>query len=83
MEYCNNGVMELWATRTKRRFLENFPWLEPSFQYSIISVSQNFHFTHPSIIPVGLSFVLQIGVGRRKMENHGADHSHWRWIGRV
>ena len=36
-----------------------------------------------SILKTGLSFVLQIGVGRRKMENHGADHSHWRWIGRV
>jgi hypothetical protein len=34
-------------------------------------------------VPVGLSFVLQIEVRRRKMETGGADYDHWRWIGRM
>jgi hypothetical protein len=52
-------------------------------QFLNFTQHSNIPFIHCSMIPVGLSFVLQIGVRRRKIENCGADHGHWRWIGRM
>lgn len=39
---------------------------------------------HPSITPIFLGkFILQIERRRHKIEIHGADGYHWRWIGRM